>query len=396
MPIKFRCRHCRQFLGISRSKAGGVVDCPTCGRTIRVPNLDGTVPPIPEPKLDVEELAGALDELARIGEEGADEKSADESAPVNKPVMIKELAPLPRPEPITLEPPPPAEPIDLHAEQPAPHRRQEQDAGPMATLVPEKLPEPVAFPAVLKSFPVLGVLLASAFVTFVLGWIVGGMGSSDGTEQPNPSEDETGANAVVSNKPAPKLLPIYHPDQWKTAVEGQITFRTSDGRSRPDVGARVIVLPEQRDGHANLPVNGLKAPVPPIADVHVVAPVHLLVDDDLARSRRALALRNLKRPTDADRRIVLAGLRELGGNAAQTDQNGKFSIKLPPSSGAYHIIVISQNKGNDVDPTIPQSTLDILGKYFDRPQGLIGERAFKQTKLRIPGNAVETWNHSFD
>ena len=364
MPIKFRCRHCRQFLGISRSKAGGVVDCPTCGRTIRVPNLDGTVPPIPEPKLDVEELAGALDELARIGEEGADEKSADESAPVNKPVMIKELAPLPRPEPITLEPPPPAEPIDLHAEQPAPHRRQEQDAGPMATLVPEKLPEPVAFPAVLKSFPVLGVLLASAFVTFVLGWIVGGMGSSDGTEQPNPSEDETGANAVVSNKPAPKLLPIYHPDQWKTAVEGQITFRTSDGRSRPDVGARVIVLPEQRDGHANLPVNGLKAPVPPTAD--------------------------------ADRRIVLAGLRELGGNAAQTDQNGKFSIKLPPSSGAYHIIVISQNKGNDVDPTIPQSTLDILGKYFDRPQGLIGERAFKQTKLRIPGNAVETWNHSFD
>ena len=69
MPIKFRCTKCKQFLGISREKAGAVVDCPTCGRTIRVPSLDGSVAPVPEPKLEVDDprLSEALDELAALG-----------------------------------------------------------------------------------------------------------------------------------------------------------------------------------------------------------------------------------------------------------------------------------------------------------------------------------------
>ncbi|NQV27089.1 MAG: hypothetical protein HQ518_22300, partial [Rhodopirellula sp.] len=68
MPIKFRCQHCRQFLGISRAKAGEIFDCPTCGWTLRVPDLDGTIRPLPGPGLDLEDskLAQALDELASI------------------------------------------------------------------------------------------------------------------------------------------------------------------------------------------------------------------------------------------------------------------------------------------------------------------------------------------
>lgn len=68
MPIKFRCQHCRQFLGISRAKAGEVFDCPTCGWTLRVPDLDGTIQPLPGPGLDMgdSKLAKALDELASI------------------------------------------------------------------------------------------------------------------------------------------------------------------------------------------------------------------------------------------------------------------------------------------------------------------------------------------
>jgi hypothetical protein len=68
MPIKFRCQHCRQFLGISRAKAGEVFDCPTCGWTLRVPDLDGTIKPLPGPGLDLgdSKLAKALDELALI------------------------------------------------------------------------------------------------------------------------------------------------------------------------------------------------------------------------------------------------------------------------------------------------------------------------------------------
>jgi len=56
-------------MGISHSKAGEVVDCPTCGLSVRVPDLDGQIAPIPQPKLDLKdaELTNALDELAAIG-----------------------------------------------------------------------------------------------------------------------------------------------------------------------------------------------------------------------------------------------------------------------------------------------------------------------------------------
>ena len=41
MPIKFRCHHCRQMLGISQTRAGAIVDCPGCGRSLQVPLVDG-------------------------------------------------------------------------------------------------------------------------------------------------------------------------------------------------------------------------------------------------------------------------------------------------------------------------------------------------------------------
>src|SRR5262249_49910525 len=37
MPIKFRCVHCNQKLGIAHRKAGTQVQCPTCLRMVMVP-----------------------------------------------------------------------------------------------------------------------------------------------------------------------------------------------------------------------------------------------------------------------------------------------------------------------------------------------------------------------
>jgi len=40
MPIRFRCEHCQQLLGIARRKAGTKVECPTCHALVLVPLTD--------------------------------------------------------------------------------------------------------------------------------------------------------------------------------------------------------------------------------------------------------------------------------------------------------------------------------------------------------------------
>src|SRR5947209_6860382 len=40
MPIRFRCQHCHQFMGIARRKSGTEVQCPTCRHNVLVPHED--------------------------------------------------------------------------------------------------------------------------------------------------------------------------------------------------------------------------------------------------------------------------------------------------------------------------------------------------------------------
>lgn len=53
MPIRFRCTHCDQLMGIARRKAGTRVRCPSCQGEVEVPN-DGhdpldSPPPLAQP-----------------------------------------------------------------------------------------------------------------------------------------------------------------------------------------------------------------------------------------------------------------------------------------------------------------------------------------------------------
>ena len=45
MPIRFRCSHCNQLMGIARRKAGMQVQCPTCHAQVVVPKSDAAEPP---------------------------------------------------------------------------------------------------------------------------------------------------------------------------------------------------------------------------------------------------------------------------------------------------------------------------------------------------------------
>jgi phage FluMu protein Com len=40
MPVRFRCKHCNQLLGIARRKMGTEVRCPECRKMVVVPAVD--------------------------------------------------------------------------------------------------------------------------------------------------------------------------------------------------------------------------------------------------------------------------------------------------------------------------------------------------------------------
>lgn len=49
MPIRFRCEHCDQLLGIARRKAGTPVRCPNCRREVLVPSDSASPLPFAAP-----------------------------------------------------------------------------------------------------------------------------------------------------------------------------------------------------------------------------------------------------------------------------------------------------------------------------------------------------------
>ncbi|MCH8831014.1 MAG: hypothetical protein IID45_15690, partial [Planctomycetes bacterium] len=246
MPIKFRCEHCRQFLGISRSKAGELVDCPTCGRTLRVPQLDGTREPIPDPKLDMQDsaLAGALDALAMIGRDqpaGVAVKEAQPIAPI-KPVEVKTLEPLATLEPIVIEAPPPVEPVSVESPKNRPGKpaTAKKSSNPDAALreLAEITPagESPQRPGVgqlqgsfaskllrsLHSRYVLGILTSVAAIALLLGYLAGRSGSDS-----HASSAEKKSGKSENRNPRKIGLPV--PANRKTVVLGIVHYKTPDG-----------------------------------------------------------------------------------------------------------------------------------------------------------------------
>lgn len=368
MPIKFRCQHCRQFLGISRTRAGQLVDCPTCGRTLRVPNLDGTLEPIPEPKLNVAELAGALNELARIGEEGADEREDQpHSENVAAPVEVKELAPLPMPEPVSVEPEIPAEKVDLQKE------RAMKELAAMATAegasakdvqaefarVHQQL-SPTSFPRVLRLPAVMASLVGIAVVMFALGWFVGGLGVSETPAETNGegTTTATGPQETVVTKT------VYHTSDWKPAFKGHVMY-LAGGTTKPDAGARILVLPDNdKSFNVRLPASGLQPGLDP--------------------------------ENSLDHQMAVAGLQALGGNTVVADDKGYFEIELPPTAGRFVLVAISRFATNDFETEIPAGVRNSLQRYVDQPNSLVKMRKLKSTGRKFDGETTQSWTPEFE
>ena len=383
MPIKFRCDHCRQFLGISHNKAGTLVDCPTCGRTIRVPDPEGKVQPLPELKLNFKDskLATALEELASLGRDDgllAEPEMvvelSDKQPPPKSPSDAGALpiAPPPAPVPIRVEPvqapkPIPIEVYDSH--KPAPVASM-QELSALASLPTTRDPateQPVVdveMPLGRQGaghIPFKRAGTSRIVIAVLIGFIVGfGVGRWDRAAVKNSSGPD--GKAVLGKK---SDVPDSSTENLKSAaVRGRITYLTDSGERKPDHGARVLLLPEKRVGTSKLPITSFRA-----------------TDSD--------------NTTDADRKAAIDSLRTFGGDVATVDDAGNFeSFTLQP--GTYRILALSHFQPRGDRSPIEPEIKGLLDSYFDKPEQLLGKCRYQLDTVKVSGNRPVPWDHLFE
>lgn len=347
MPIKFRCTHCNQFLGISRSQSGSIVDCPSCGRSIRVPDLDGTVAPLPRPAIDLSDnsLASALEQLAALELGVSQDAVAAEPDRVGRPPVVS------TPPVISV----PAEPIVAslsdapsfpHESKSRPWLEVEEQLAALANDAPRRS-APRA-PAFITRRDLLVASVSAATMAPITWWLTR---RSHGIALPHVAQDAAPARDAKAAPDAPATDPA-------AALTGRITYRTADGESRPDAGTRVLLFPENRQGSTLLSVDGF-------------------------RSNAAAA----------DLQLARESMKLYGGAYVIADEQGRYGADLS-SSGTYEILIISNYQSRPAGP-LPPDLLKALGRYFDRPQQLIGQTAYEFAHFRFTGRETAVRDHVF-
>ncbi|MBL8848640.1 MAG: zinc ribbon domain-containing protein [Planctomycetaceae bacterium] len=357
MPIKFRCPNCRQFLGISPKKAGELTDCPACGRTVRVPNLDGTVSPVPAARIDHRDaqLADALSALSQIGAPAdrpaviaaprAERAVAATAAPVA--VAVPSVQQLPA-ERLPPEPAPQSSSLDA-----APTLLFESDADASEPVrVRRRKPLPL-------ELWITAVALAAALV-FLAGFLVG-RGVERGTRNdapvaaplPAPAE-QPAAPAIPGNEPPVEAIA---PPVAATGVSGRVTFASGAGSGQPDAGARIIAVPAELTGTPSLSVAGFRAGA------------------GAAERERAVTL-----------------VRGAGGDYAIADGDGRYSLQLP--AGRFEILFLSRYVPHDETQPADSRLGGLLAACFDQPAALVGSVRIESETIDFDGSPLRL-DHAF-
>ncbi len=374
MPIKFRCPHCEQFLGISRSKAGAVTDCPMCGKTIRVPELDGKIAALPKPEMNHGDsgLAKALNALASLGDNA--EVIAEPEALPAKPVAIV-LAPAPAlepiPIPVPLPPEPPIRPAAAGISGPTPPpQNRDVPAPPSADLFRELSSiQPPSGPRGRRSLGGKRPLLITGAVCglvgiscgFVLGRVTGAGGASspDVPVAQGPLAGPPGQGGPVAAPPGTEEPAALPPGVLNLAIEGRVTFVTASGESRPDAGARILVLPARRPATAKLPVMSFRAGA-----------------------------------NSSDVRLAQASIRALGGDFALAGADGHYEIRLT-ATGPYQLLIVSKYQGRDPADLPGAAELTLLQNWFDQPRSFFGQTQVMSAPVQFDGERSSIRDHVF-
>lgn len=378
MPIKFRCVHCGQYLGISRSKAGTVVDCPTCGRSVGVPQKDGQAERVDSPSLnhDDSELAEALREVAAIAQSShvPTSRKPPESRHNSDARETREVY-APPPQVVPAKPLSPAKPIEPEP-QPSPELAEPEDFpnrdfaenadatlaenAPLSKLATLADGEPNQSAADSKKKPAASgqlrrtneipwkmglALILVGFVATLAGFALGRWDRKSQTENERPAAKELSPDSSAqSDSDAAKEHADLLSRFGDVAFTGTVKFAQGERSPvQPDAGAWVYAFPSDRAGEEKIPVDWLKEKGPAeYATGHV---------------------------------LVVAALRALGGNAVKAGEDGGFELRLP-EKGEYRILVCSAQIRRSPDPPVPEALTKLLEDYVDDPVAFLDDRQF--------------------
>lgn len=445
MPIKFRCSHCKQFLGISREKAGAIVDCPTCGRSIRVPSLDGTQKPVPPPRLDFEDplLKDALGELAALANKSpeAGEAEAEQAAQPLDAAEAQPAEPTQEPatgEPIELKPVAMPEPIELPVVEPesvvVPVERKPSTDPPGSPSTQSVDGEDRSEEAVAveqdEDVPQARETLESSDVIPVES-----VNAAASSSQPNdaavdpldeltrlprsrPAEDRESAKRVaapVSDSAASGtsltwLLAMgfagcligFVAGWWsgtqQAASESETVAETENGGAAGE--RKTEATPADRAAE-EAPVE----PVPVAVPTGTAAVSGRVMADGLkpdATARVLLLPRErlgtLRLPVfgvqadqeQADFQVIQNALRLMGGRLDVVDVDGRFEFEgLQPA--AYTLVVISQVRPLGGAGQLEAAALKSLEVFFEQPSKVLSQREHHAFVVRMEPNVSQAW-----
>ena len=372
MAIRFRCPHCRQLLGISVGQIGQVVDCPTCGRSLRVPQRSGKAKAVTaKPKLNLQDddLSAALDELVALGQSapvppvGLGQPSLEAGAQPTPPSPAQPTPPV-APQPIPVAPLPPIEVTDVPLESTSLASAAIARANPIANA-PQ---QPVNIENELDQLAQVAtpgrpvdisefepnprrVWFLPAVVTMIVGFAGGYFTRQiESNIKPQPL-------AYQTNKPDFSLdsSPI---SATPAALTGRVLYSSNTGEDRPDAGARVVALPVEKLKQDLIATPGL-------------------------------------RPGDpaAERERLVKAVRDLGGDVAVVQSDGQFHVDLP-IAGEYHVLVLSHYQPRP-DVEIATPVRSFVEQWFDRGTNVLGQVSYAFDRIAYNGTDAAHRDYNF-
>lgn len=396
MAIKFRCLHCQQLLGISTTKAGTIVDCPACGRSVNVPTEGGVAKrtELKQPSSKDSGLLNALQELSALGGQTTREV---EPPPLSRAVPRERKSPALR----TPSTQPDSGPIpdrdtmrivplaNTHA-NPDPGTQQKGVLPDLAGMAPLKNSAPQILPEPLKTDEIdpngADDAPASTSTTMRgphdLNSALRELADVPAAAQSSPIRSQQAILQSASKRSA--FLPLMFAlpafaiglllgTFWKS--NGPQITTESNTKPGDAIPAAMALVPEVGDRQITGIVSYVDDSGSAIADAGAV--VLLLPTENTTRLR--LDARPLREPADSKaRQAIEAALRTLGGSVYQTDSTGHWVANVPANI-AFNVIIISRHRSRTDSQPIPANALESLSSWFDSPLHIVGRLAVQQS-----------------